>query len=287
MTAILDDDAVPKRASPWRRLMRDPAAVVALLFLTLVIGAALAAELVAPFDPYTTNLRATLQPPGEVYWFGTDVQGRDLFSRTLYGIRLTLAMGLAAILTGGTLGAALGILAAFSPRLDPWIGRVTDVLLSFPAILFGLALAAVLGAGAGAVVIALAVSTVPDVTRIARSSAVVVMRQDYMEAGRAIGLPDHVLIWRYLTLNCISSIFVFLSLRFGQIILLGAGLSFLGLGARPPAAELGMMAAQGRDFLFIAPHVATIPSVTIFALVLAFNLLGDALRDVLDPRLSA
>jgi ABC-type dipeptide/oligopeptide/nickel transport system permease subunit len=111
------------------------------------------------------------------------------------------------------------------------------------------------------------------------------MRQEYMEAGRAVGLSDRELIWRYLTRNCLSSVFVFLTIRFGEIILLGAALSFLGLGARPPAAELGMMAAQGRDYLFIAPHVATIPSFAIFLIVLAFNVLSDAVRDVLDPRL--
>ena len=112
-----------------------------------------------------------------------------------------------------------------------------------------------------------------------------VMGQEFMEAGRAVGVSDRTLIWRYLTLNCISTIFVFLTLRFGQIILIGSALGFLGMGAQPPTAELGMMAAQGRDFLFMAPHIATIPSLAIFVIVLAANLLGDALRDVLDPRL--
>jgi len=112
-----------------------------------------------------------------------------------------------------------------------------------------------------------------------------VMEQEFIEAGRALGVSDFTLIWRYLTLNCISTIFVFLSLRFGQIILIGSALSFLGMGAQPPTAELGMMAAQGRDFLFMAPHIATVPSMAIFAIVLCANLLGDAVRDVLDPRL--
>jgi ABC-type dipeptide/oligopeptide/nickel transport system permease subunit len=158
-------------------------------------------------------------------------------------------------------------------------------MLAFPAILIGLAVAAVAGAGLGAVVIALVVATVPDVARVARGAAVGVMGQEFMEAGRAVGVSDRTLIWRYLTLNCISTIFVFLTLRFGQIILIGSALGFLGMGAQPPTAELGMMAAQGRDFLFMAPHIATIPSCAIFVIVLAANLLGDALRDVLDPRL--
>ena len=138
--------------------------------------------------------------------------------------------------------------------------RFADILLSFPAILLGLALAAVVGPGLTAIVIALSIATIPDVARITRSAAIVVMGQDYMEAGRAVGLPDRTLIWRYLALNCLSSVFVFLTLRFGQIILIGAALSFLGLGVRPPEAELGMMASLGRDALFFAPHISMLPS---------------------------
>ena len=138
--------------------------------------------------------------------------------------------------------------------------RLVDIMLAFPAILIGLAVAAIFGAGLAAVVIALVVATVPDVARVARGAAVGVMGQEFMEAGRAVGVSDRTLIWRYLTLNCISTIFVFLTLRFGQIILIGSALGFLGMGAQPPTAELGMMAAQGRDFLFMAPHIATIPS---------------------------
>jgi ABC-type dipeptide/oligopeptide/nickel transport system permease subunit len=136
-----------------------------------------------------------------------------------------------------------------------------------------------------AVILALVVSTVPDVARVARGTAVGVMGQEFMEAGRAVGVGHPTLIWRYLTLNCISTISVFMTLRFGQVILVGSALGFLGMGAQPPEAELGMMAAQGRDFLFMAPHIATIPSLAIFVIVLAANLLGDAVRDVLDPRL--
>ena len=250
----------------------------------ILLGAALA-PWIAPHDPYLTNPRGMLQPPGDAYWLGTDGQGRDILSRLLYGARLTLAMGVASIVLGGGLGALFGVLAGFYPRWDGPIGRATDMLLSFPAILLGLALAAAMGAGTGAVVIALAISSTPEVARIARAAAVVVMRQDYMEGGRAIGLGDGALIWRYLMRNCLSSIFVFMTLRFGQIVLQAAGLSFLGLGARPPTAELGMMASQGRDFLLIAPHVAVFPCLAIFVIVLAFNVLGDALRDALDPRI--
>ena len=179
----------------------------------------------------------------------------------------------------------VGLFAAFYRRLDGVLMRLADVLLSFPAILLGLAFAAVIGPGMGAIVVALAIATVPDVARITRGAAVVIMGQDFMEAGRAVGLPDRTLLWRYLALNCMSSVFVFLTLRFGQVILIGAVLSFLGLGARPPAAELGMMASQGRDALFFAPHISTLPSLMIVLVVLCANVLGDALRDTLDPRL--
>jgi ABC-type dipeptide/oligopeptide/nickel transport system permease subunit len=219
------------------------------------------------------------------FLLGTDQQGRDLFSRLLYGTRTTLLTGLLAVLFGGGTGVVLGILAAYFNRLDPPIMRMVDVLLSFPAILFGLAIAAVIGPGTVPVIIALSIAAVPDVARITRSAALVVMGQEFMEAGRAIGFSDRHLIVRYLGLNCIGSVFVFLTLRFGQAILIGAALSFLGLGARPPLAELGMMAAQGRDALFFAPHISTIPSLAIFAIVLCANMLGDALRDALDPRM--
>ncbi|MFN3938815.1 MAG: ABC transporter permease, partial [Gemmobacter sp.] len=199
--------------------------------------------------------------------------------------RLTLLMGVVSIGIGGAIGSVIGLLSAFYRRIDPFVMRLVDMMLSFPAILLGLALVAVFGPGAVPVIIALAIATVPDCARIARSIGVSVMEQEYMEAGRAVGLSDATLFFRYLVRNCISSIMIFISLRFGQVILLGAALSFLGLGARPPAAELGMMAAQGRDFLLFAPHIAVIPSVAIFIIVLAANITGDALRDVLDPRL--
>lgn len=274
----------------WQRLLRDPAALLAAVVLVLIVICAILAPLLAPHDPFASS-RSIMTPPiwdARGTWahpLGTDGQGRDMLSRLFYGTRLTLIIGLVAVGIGGVLGSFMGLMAAFRPRLDPWVMRLVDVMLSFPAILLGLALVAVTGPGAVPVVIALAVATVPDCARIARSIAVTVMQQDYIEAGRALGLSDLALFNRYLLRNAISSIMIFISMRFGQIILIGAALSFLGLGARPPTAELGMMAAQGRDFLLFAPHIAVIPSVLIFVIVLAANILGDALRDVLDPRL--
>jgi len=285
MDAAASGGSEMTRTALWRRLSRDRVAATASVVLIVVVLAAVFAPWVAPFDPYAINLLNVMAPPGGNNLLGTDSNGRDILSRVIFGTRNTLMLGLVGVVFGGLIGGLMGILAAFYKRLDGWIMRIVDVLLAFPAILIGLAVAAIAGAGLGAVVIALVLSTVPDVARVTRGAAIGVMEQEFIEAGRALGVSDFTLIWRYLTLNCISTIFVFLSLRFGQIILIGSALSFLGMGAQPPTAELGMMAAQGRDFLFMAPHIATVPSMAIFAIVLCANLLGDAVRDVLDPRL--
>jgi peptide/nickel transport system permease protein len=283
-------DILPPPAGVGRRLLGDRTVLIAGGALALIMVAAALAPLLAPYDPYETG-QSPFIPPAFMeggmpeFFLGTDGQGRDLLSRLLYGARTTLLTGLIAVTAGGGIGVVLGMTSAYFTALAAPIMRLVDVLLSFPAILFGLAFAAVIGPGTVAVVIALAIAAVPDVARITRSTALVVMGQEYMEAGRAIGLPDRVLIVRYLAVNCIGQVFVFLTLRFGQVILIGAVLSFLGLGVRPPYAELGMMAAQGRDALFFAPHIATIPSLAIFVIVLCANMLGDAVRDALDPRL--
>lgn len=281
----------PRRASGLARLFRDRLALAAAIILGLLVLAAILAPWLAPNDPYLTNTRLRMLPPvweARGRWeflLGTDGLGRCMLSRVLYGLRATLIMGVIATAIGGVIGLLLGLFAAFYRRLDGLIMHVSDILLSFPAILLGLAFAAVVGPGMTAVVISLAISTIPTVTRVTRASALVVMGQDFIEAGRSIGLSDTTLLTRYLALNCISSVFVYLTLRFGQVILLGSALSFLGLGAQPPAAELGTMASAGRNELFLAPHISVIPSLVIVVLVLCANVLGDALRDLLDPRL--
>jgi peptide/nickel transport system permease protein len=275
----------PKRAGVLRRLATEPGAAIALGFVALTLFCAVFAPILAGVDPYENNLRAAMRPPGGEYLLGTDAQGRDLVVRCLYGLRSTLLMGLVSLVIGGGIGILAGFCAAFYRRLDGLLMRLMDILLSFPAILFGLAIAAIFGPGIVAVVIALSVATVPLMARIVRGAALVVMKLDYIEAARAVGMSDARLIWRHVAPNCLSPIFVFATLRFGQVILLGSALSFLGLGAQPPTAELGAMAAEGRNFLFFAPHIAVVPSVLIFLVVLAFNVLGDALRDALDPKL--
>jgi len=285
MSATTAEALPPARPGTLRILVREPAAAVSATLVALIVAAALLAPWLAPRDPFDTDLTAIMQPPGGDFPLGTDGQGRDMLSRMLFGLRVTLLMGAVSLGIGGVIGVAMGFGAAFYRRLDGLLMRLADIMLSFPAILFGLAIAAILGPGTGAVITALAVATIPLMARIARSTALVVLGLDYIEAARAQGMSDARLIWRHLGPNCLSPILVFSTLRFGQVILLGSALSFLGLGAQPPVAELGAMAAQGRTFLFFAPHISVIPCLGLFVIVLAFNVLGDALRDALDPRL--
>jgi ABC-type dipeptide/oligopeptide/nickel transport system permease subunit len=286
-----DAATVMARSSILRKLVRDKGAMLSAIVLAVIVFCAIFAPLLAPHDPYDNNLRNMLKPPAwsegalPEHLLGTDGQGRDILTRLLYGTRTTLIMGVLAVICGGVIGAALGLVAAYFRRLEGPIMRLVDILLSFPSILFGLAIAAVLGAGIFAITIALTVAAIPTIARITRGAALVQMQMEYITACRAIGMSDLRIIWRHLLPNCLSTIFVYLTLQLGQTILLGAALSFIGLGAQPPTAELGTMAAEGRNFLFFAPHVSTIPSFVIFLIVLAFNVLGDALRDVLDPRL--
>ena len=273
------------RNSLLRRLARDRVAALAASVLGVIVLAAIFAPWIAPYDPYFTDLPKAMQAPSAAHWFGTDNTGRDILSRVIYGTRNTLILGLVGVIVGGAIGGVLGIFAAFYRRLGGWIMRLVDIMLAFPAILIGLALAAIFGAGLLAVIVALVIATVPDVARVARGAAVSVMGQEFMEAGRAVGVSDSALIWRYLTLNCISTIFVFLTLRFGQIILIGSVLGFLGMGAQPPTPEWGTMLAEAREFILRAWWVVTFPGLAILLTVLAVNLVGDGLRDALDPRL--
>ncbi|TAJ27345.1 ABC transporter permease [Bosea sp. (in: a-proteobacteria)] len=271
--------------SKRRRARGQIATIAAATVIGVITFAAIFAPQLAPYDPYQVDLPSALQEPSWEHWLGTDTQGRDLLSRIMYGTRLTLLTSLTALLIGSVFGALLGLVAVFFPASDGPIGRLLDILLSFPAVLFGLALGASLGPGLLPVTIALAIATIPEVGRITRAAALVVARQEYMQSGKAIGLSRATLFFKYLAWNCVPTVFVFLTLRFGFIVLLGAGLNFLGLGAAPPTAELGVLAAEGRNVLAFAPHVATYPSLAIFLLVLSLNVLGDALRDKLDKRL--
>jgi peptide/nickel transport system permease protein len=287
LPSAANDDLGVRRQSTLTSIVSDWGGCLALVIVVLVIVAAVAAPWLAPSDPYGGDLANTLKPPGEDGLLGTDGQGRDMITRLLYGLRTTLFMGTASVVIGCVPGGMIGFVAAYYHRVSGVLMRLMDVLLSFPAILFGLAIAAIFGPGLTSVIVALSVATIPLMARVVRGAAIVVLQQDYIESARSLGMSDLRLIRKYLLPNCLSPIFVFVTLRFGQVILLGATLSFIGLGAQSPTAELGAMASDGRTFLFFAPHVSVEPCVMIFLVVLAFNVLGDALRDALDPRLQS
>lgn len=280
------DESGVRRRSVLMLLLREPSGCLALITVVLILLAALLAPWLAPGDPYGGDLALMLQPPGMAGagLLGTDGQGRDMVTRLLYGLRTTLFIGFSAVGVGCGIGAIIGFAAAYYPRLSGLLMRLMDVLLSFPAILFGLAIAAIFGPGLTAVIIALSIASVPLMARVTRSGAIVVMQQEYIESARSLGMSDARLVLKHLLPNCLSGLLVFVTLRFGQVILLGAALSFIGLGAQPPTAELGAMSSEGRNFLFFAPHVSVLPSLLIFIVVLALNVLGDALRDALDPK---
>jgi peptide/nickel transport system permease protein len=255
-----------------RRLLRDPVSAIALIGVVLLVVIAIFVPVVVHGDPYDNDLSIAMAAPGPGHILGADDQGRDMLVRLLYGLRLTMVIGIAAVLIGGAIGTLVGLVAAFYRRLDTALMRSMDVLLSFPAI--------------RAVIVALSIATIPLAARIARATAVVEMGRDYIEAGRAVGLTNARLILRHLLPNCFSALLVWATLRFGQVILLASALSFIGMGAQPPTAELGAMTAEGRTFLFFAPHIVLVPCAAIFVIVLVFNMLGDGLRDALDPRLN-
>jgi len=276
-----------RRKSTLALIVSDWGGCIALVVVVLVITAAVLAPWLAPSDPYGGDLANTLRLPGEYGLLGTDGQGRDMITRLLYGLRTTLFMSATSVVIGCALGGVIGFVAAYYTCVSGVLMRLMDVLLSFPAILFGLAIAGIFGPGLTSVIVALSVATIPLMARVVRGAAIVVLQQDYIESARSLGMRDLRLIRKYLLPNCLSPIFVFVTLRFGQVILLGATLSFIGLGTQPPTAELGAMASDGRTFLFFAPHVSVLPGVMIFVVVLAFNVLGDAMRDALDPTLHA
>lgn len=278
--------AASTRRTALLRLAREPAVLLASIFLIAVLFIAVTAPWIAPHDPNSTDLGRSFDPPSATNLLGTDSQGRDNLSRLFHGLRLTLFVSLASVIVGSVVGVAMGIVAAFYRRWDGPLMRLVDILLSFPEILVALVIVTLIGPGLLSTILAVSLATIPGTARISRSAALVVVSMDYMEAGKALGLRQSHLIFRYLIPNCFSSIAVIITLRIGQAILIMSALSFLGLGAQPPMAELGNMASQGLQFFFIAPHLAVMPSLVIMLLVLALNVQGDALRDALDPRMT-
>lgn len=279
-----------KRESWWqhpvaRTLRRDPwtllGAIVVLLFLFLAVFA----PWLAPFEPTRGDILSRLQPPSTEYWFGTDGLGRDLFSRILHGARLSAIVGFLAVAVSGVIGVGFGMLAGYyGGWVDTIISRLVDTLLAFPGILLAILILAILGSGLTSIILAVGIFGVPVYARVVRSSVLSIKRLDFVEAAAALGAEHPTILFRHVLQNAWAPIIVLTSLNFGTAILTASALSFLGVGVQPPTPEWGAIIAEGRQYIRTAPHITTITGLFIFATVLGFNLLGDGLRDALDPR---
>ncbi|HKC10123.1 MAG TPA: ABC transporter permease [Methylomirabilota bacterium] len=270
----------------FRRILKSRAAMSGGLVVALFIALAALAPVLAPYEPLRGQLGERLQPPSIGHWLGTDELGRDVLSRVLYGARISLQIQVAAVGLALVLGTALGVVAGYVGRWpDMLIMRVVDIMMAFPGIFLALAIIAALGTGLGNVIIASAIFLVPQFARVIRGSVLTLKEKEFVEAARALGEGDVPIIVRYLLPNSLAPIIVQTSLRMATVLLTASGLSFLGLGVQPPSPEWGAMLSNARAYMITAPHVATVPGLAIMLVVLGFNLLGDGLRDALDPRL--
>lgn len=269
----------------WRRFAANPLAVGAAAILICIALAAVFAPLVAPEDPTVQNLARQGAPPGPDGLFGADQLGRDVLSRLIYGARIALEVGLISIAIALILGTAIGILAGyFGGWLDDLVMRVMDVFLAFPYLLLAIAIVAALGPGVANTIIAITVWLTPTYARLSRSVVLTVRHHAYVEAARAIGASHAGIMLRHVLPNILTPILVQTTLDFARVIMMEAGLSFLGYGVQPPVPSWGAMIAEGRNELLIAPHIATAPGLAIVLTVLCLNIVGDALREALDPR---
>ncbi len=275
-------------SSVWYSLSGNKAAmaslvVIALLVLIAIVTTALPGIL--PYDPYAQDLSASLQGPSPAHIFGTDEQGRDIFCRILVGSRISLSVGLLAVAIALVVGVALGSIAGYKGGIvDTVIMRVMDMMLAIPSILLAIAFMAALGKGIDKAVVAIGLVSIPEYARIVRSQILSVKENDYVAAARVIGDTDATIIFRHVLPNVLPSIIVRATLGISGAILDCAALGFLGLGVQPPAAEWGDMLGRGRNYIFSAPHLMIFPGMAITVTVLAFNLLGDGIRDAFDPK---
>ena len=277
------------RGAGWRivtEVLRSPGAAAGAILLLLVIGGAALAPFLAPFDPNETGAGMRLAAPDDVHLMGTDLFGRDLFSRVLHGGRYSLAIGLATVAVslvfGATLGAAMGF---FGGRLDTYGGRAVDVMLGFPPLVLAILIVAVLGVGLWSAALAVGIAGIPRFARVIRGATLSIASQSFIEAARAAGTRPPVILARHVAPNLAPTLIVMTTLELGGAILSTATLSFLGLGAQPPAPEWGAMLSAGREFVRYAPWTMIFPGLALFLVVMAVNLLGDRLSAVLDPRL--
>ena len=269
-----------------RRLLRSRNVIIGTTLLATILLLVTFGPMLSPYNPELMAPPERLKPPSAQYFFGTDDFGRDIFTRVLYGGRVSLLVGLVSVAISCTIGTLLGLLAGyFGGWVDALIMRAMDVILAFPGILLALAIVAVLGRSLPNVMIAVGISSIPLFTRIVRGSTLTVKQLDYITAARALGCSDGRIIWWHVLPNVVTPIIVIATNSIAGTIITGAALSFLGLGAQPPTPEWGLMLAEGRVYLRNAAWVTTYPGLAIVITVMTINLLGDGLRDVLDPRL--
>lgn len=275
-----------ERLTAIRRLFSTPSGRIGAVVCLALIGVALIGPFVAPYNPDAMAISSRLQPPSRIHLLGTDEFGRDVLTRLIYGSRITLMIGTVSVTIGCLLGIPLGMLAGyFGKRVDAVISVLTDMLLAFPNFLLALAIVSVLGPGLRNVIIAVGIRTVPIFTRLVRASTIALREHDYVVAAQALGARSGRIFQRHILPNVLAPIVVLVSLEFPAAVLVGAGLSFLGLGAQPPSPEWGTMLVGARQYLSTAPWMVNAPGLAIMITVLGFNLVGNALRDTLDPRL--
>lgn len=288
MTAAELDLAPPRVRTTrrlWRRFARNRPALVGLLVAGVFVLAAALAPLVAPADPNRTVFAEALQPPSPAHWLGTDDLGRDQLSRVIYGLRASLQVGLIAVALAMAVAVPLGLLAGYYRRwLDPVVSRLTDTLLAFPFLVLAVGLSAILGPSLLNASIAIGISEIPRPLRVIRGETISLREEDYVEAAVANGASDLVILGRHILPNALSALIVQATVAIPLAIIDEAVLSFLGLGVQPPTPSLGVMLAGAQQFITQAPWMAVFPGLVIMLAALSFNLIGDGLRDALDPR---
>ncbi|MEG0473976.1 MAG: ABC transporter permease subunit, partial [Solibacillus sp.] len=266
-----------------KRLLKNKAAVIGGLVILFIILVGIIGPFLMKTDPNAQDILNKLQPPSKEHWFGTDNFGRDIFTRIVFGTKLTLKVGFLSVLIGGVVGIVLGIVSGYyGGIIDTFIMRVMDVLLAFPGMLLALAIVSVLGGSLTNVIIAIGIFSVPAFARIVRGSTLQVKKLEYIDAVRALGASDGRIIFRHILPNIMSPIIVQATMRIATAILTASGLAFIGLGAQPPASEWGAMLSDGRAYMHNASHMVLFPGMMIVIVVLAFNIFGDGLRDALD-----
>jgi peptide/nickel transport system permease protein len=269
-----------------RLLSKNPSAVAGFVIIATMVLIAVTAPYIAPYDPIKISLRERLSSPSIVHIFGTDEMGRDILSRVMHGARISLRIGVLVIAIAGGLGAVIGAVAGYlGKHADNIIMRVMDVILSFPPLVLAMALAAALGPNLNNAILAVAFVMIPKFARMVRGEALAVKEKQFIDAARASGAGSMWIILHHIIPNCFSSVIILSTLLLGETILIAASLSFIGLGAQPPTPEWGAMISVGRKFLMDQWWYPTFPGLFILVTVIGFNILGDALRDILDPRI--